>query len=187
MVYHTILKNKEGTISLNAPNPITTMSDTLIEQLKTVLLTKKLTIATAESVTCGHLQTALGSVSGSSAFFQGGITVYNLARKVKLLAVSAEHATSCNCVSQQVTNELAQGACRLFDSDLGLAATGYAEPCPEQDIAIPMAYYAVCHRNGDTLEIVRSGQLTGENLSRTAMQQQTSMAIIQAALHALTH
>lgn len=146
------------------------MNAETLEKLKTLLIGKQLSIATAESLTCGHLQAALGSVSGSSAYFAGGITAYNLRQKVRLLSIDKQHAESVNCVSSRVALEMAQAACLLFQTDLGIGTTGYAEPCPEQDILHPMAYIAICRNEGGNIRLVMTDQVVGQNLGRVEMQ-----------------
>jgi nicotinamide mononucleotide (NMN) deamidase PncC len=47
----------------------------------------RLTLAVAESVTAGHVQSRVAAVSGASGFFLGGVTAYSLEQKVKLLGV----------------------------------------------------------------------------------------------------
>ena len=45
------------------------------------------TIAVAESLTSGHRQALIGSVSGASKVFRGGIIAYMLEQKVRHLGV----------------------------------------------------------------------------------------------------
>ena len=105
-----------------------------------------LTLAVAESMTCGQVQAAIGAVSGASNFFLGGITAYTLDEKVQHLGVNRTAAKKVNCVSAEVALQMARGACRLFGSDLGMATTGYAEPAPEQGVIEPFAWWALAHR-----------------------------------------
>lgn len=109
--------------------------------IKQRLFQLNLTIAVAESLTCGLVQDRLGSVSGSSSYLVGGITAYNIDQKVNLLGVNREHAQSCNCVSQLVADEMAMGVCKLFGADIGIGTTGYAEPC--KDVKYPHAFFSI--------------------------------------------
>lgn len=104
------------------------------------------TLAVAESLTCGRLQALVGSVSGASAYFEGGVTAYTLAQKVKLLGVNRTQAKADGCVSQRVAEQMALGACKTFQCKLGIATTGYAEPAPKSGIYEPLAWWAVCDR-----------------------------------------
>src|SRR5688572_13935952 len=87
-----------------------------------------LKLAVAESLTGGHVQALVSSVSGISKVFAGGVTAYNEHQKVRHLKVDQTHAAENNCVSERVAREMALGVCRLFDVEIGLATTGYAEP-----------------------------------------------------------
>ncbi len=101
------------------------------------------TIATAESLTCGRVQTALGATSGASAYFVGGLTAYALDAKIALLGVTEASARPVNGVSADVARQLAIGATRLFGTQIGLATTGYAEADPAAGLSIPYAWIAV--------------------------------------------
>lgn len=112
-------------------------------ELKDLLTNNKLTIAVAESLTCGLVQSKIGEISGASGFLEGGITTYNLEQKVKFLCVDEFHAKSVNCVSQQVATEMATNVSRIFGSNIGIGTTGYAEPYPEAEVKIPFGFYAI--------------------------------------------
>lgn len=126
------------------------------EIIKRVSNREKITIATAESLTCGNIQAAIGAISGASDFFRGGITAYNIDVKVSLLGVDRIHAAKVNCVSSRVAYQMAQGACKLLDSDLSLSTTGYAEiPNADADYNFPHAYFSLWSR--DLNSVVKAG------------------------------
>lgn len=115
-------------------------------ELKALLLREpRLTLAVAESLTCGNLQALIGLVSGASEYFLGGVTAYTLEQKVRHLGVDRVEAKATNCVSVSVAEQMALGACRLFGSELGLATTGYAEPSAAQGVAEPFAFWALAY------------------------------------------
>lgn len=134
-------------------------------------------LAVAESLTGGCLQARITAVSGASEFFVGGVTAYALAQKVALLGVDRDHAAAVNCVSARVAEEMARGACRLFDADLALATTGYAEPAPAEGVTAPFAWIALAQRGGD----VKSWRVEGAGLARGEVQAR----VVDAALEAL--
>ena len=107
------------------------------------LLALGLRVAAAESLSVGHVQAALGRIGGASAYFAGGVTCYTIPSKVRLLGVDAAHASEVNAVSARVAEEMARGVCRLFDADLGVATTGYAEPDPARGVTTSFAWVAV--------------------------------------------
>jgi nicotinamide-nucleotide amidase len=143
----------------------------IIRRLKDFCDARGLQIATAESVTVGHLQSMLGAISGSSTFFRGGITAYNIDQKVALLNVERGHAALVDCVSLQVAEEMAKAATRLFNAHIGLATTGYAEPTDETAASGSYAYFAVVDQSADCLRPVRSGKMTSEGRDRIRTQQ----------------
>ena len=141
----------------------------------------KLTLAVAESVTCGRLQAGIGAIPGASDFFLGGITAYNLEQKIRHLGVPRELAAPVNCVSEQVAIAMAQGARRLFGADIALATTGYAEPAPAQNIARPFAWIALADAAGKTL----ARRVDCPALPRAAAQQHIADAACDILLHFL--
>jgi nicotinamide-nucleotide amidase len=118
-------------------------AQTLLVKIASALRQQEWKIAVAESVTGGRLQSLLSSQSGASDFFAGGITAYGLEQKVELLGVDQATAAATNCVSDEVSSQMAEGAIKMFGADVAIATTGYAEPFPEQQIEQPMAYVAV--------------------------------------------
>lgn len=96
----------------------------------------------AESLTCGNVQRAVGETSGISAHLAGGITCYTIDCKARLLGVSRDDAEAMNAVSPAIARQMAAGAMRMFNAQMALATTGYAEPNAEHKIEAPMGYYA---------------------------------------------
>ena len=144
-----------------------------------------LTLAVAESLTSGHLQTAIGAQSGASDFFLGGITAYSIDQKVAHLGVDRDEAEASNAVSERVADQMALGACRLFGSSLGAATTGYAEASPESGIRSPQAFWALA-RSVDTGSIVvRRGFIEMPGLNRVMVQRAVSEKVLSALLEFL--
>ena len=141
----------------------------------------RLTLAVAESLTCGRLQAAVGAISGASDFFLGGITAYSLAQKVRHLGVDRARAEPVDAVSLEVAEQMARGACALFGSDLALATTGYAEPAPDRGVPHPSAYWALAHRRADHTWVMRAGTIERPGAARVEMQE----AVAAVALAAL--
>ncbi len=141
------------------------------EELKAFLLrAPRLTLAVAESVTCGRVQARVGEISGASNFFLGGITAYSLQQKVRHLGVNRTAAKKVNCVSAQIAEQMARGVCGLFGSDLGVATTGYAEPSPSDGVAEPYAWWAIARRGARGKFSLRSGRVECPEATRTDAQ-----------------
>ncbi|MGL4331699.1 MAG: CinA family nicotinamide mononucleotide deamidase-related protein, partial [Bacteroidales bacterium] len=67
-----------------------------------ILKQKKLTFATAESCTGGYIAHQTTAISGSSAYFKGGIIAYSNEVKENLLCVKSETLLNFGAVSRQV-------------------------------------------------------------------------------------
>ena len=143
-----------------------------METLKDLMLQKRLTLAVAESLTCGRLQALIGAISGASGFFLGGVTAYTLTEKTKLLGVPRELAEPVDCVSEDVAVAMAQGARKLFGADIAISTTGYAEPAP--NAPVPFAWYAVAGVNGGCV----TGRIDCPGLARVAVQQRVAEAAL---------
>jgi len=98
------------------------------QQLATLLKEKKLTVAFAESMTCGLAAHRLGTTSGASGFLKGSIVCYDESVKVKLLHVDAQLIEKYSAESQQVTDALARNLESLITSNVYGAVTGLASP-----------------------------------------------------------
>ena len=99
-----------------------------LHTIHAVLRGREWGIATAESLTAGLIASTLARQSGASSYLRGSIVAYNLEAKVKLLSVNADIARACDCVSQEVATQMAQGARSQFGGcECVIAVTGYAE------------------------------------------------------------
>ena len=92
------------------------------------LFEQKLTLGLAESCTGGLIGHRLTNVPGSSEYFMGGIISYAYQAKVNLLGVKWETLQKYGAVSSQTVLEMAQGARRAFNSDIGLSVSCIAGP-----------------------------------------------------------
>ena len=87
-----------------------------------------MTISTAESCTGGLIAKKITDIPGSSAVLAGGCVSYTEAVKQKVLGVSGEILRAKTAVSEECAKAMAEGARRLFGSDVAVSATGYAGP-----------------------------------------------------------
>jgi len=152
-----------------------------MSKLKELMLRRPgLHLAAAESLTCGRIQARIGTISGASDFFAGGITAYTLEQKVRHLGVRREMAAPVNSVSAAVAEQMACGACTLFGADVGVATTGYAEPSAEWAVTEPFAWWAVAHRPREGPFRARSGRVDCPGASRTEAQERAADAAMDA-------
>ena len=151
---------------------------TAAELKKLILKRPALTLAVAESLTAGHVQAQVASVSGASGYFLGGITAYALEEKVKHLGVNRAHAKSVDGVSQRVAVEMAAGVAKLFNADLAVATTGYAEPAPKQKVKTPHAWWALCHRHRGGAAMMLSGFVEVPAADRVTVQARVTKIVL---------
>jgi PncC family amidohydrolase len=111
----------------------------LEEIVARVLTEQRLTIAVAESCTGGLIAHQLTNVSGSSAYFVGGVVAYSNQVKERMLGVSSETLSSYGAVSEECAREMARGVRRLLDTDVAISSTGIAGPSggtPEKPVGL---------------------------------------------------
>jgi nicotinamide-nucleotide amidase len=85
-------------------------------------------IATAESCTGGMVATALTDIPGSSAVVDRGFVTYTNDAKQQMLGVRGETLDAYGAVSEQVAQEMADGALRQSRAQLAVSITGIAGP-----------------------------------------------------------
>lgn len=89
---------------------------------------KGLTVALAESCTGGQIARRITDIPGASDVFGCGLVTYSNDMKVKLLGVSPETLEKYGAVSHQTAVEMARGARRVGQADIGVGVTGIAGP-----------------------------------------------------------
>lgn len=92
------------------------------------LISKKATLATAESCTGGMLASSIVDISGASEIFLGSIVSYANSVKKNALAVKNETLTSFGAVSEECAREMCIGVKRALASDYSVSITGIAGP-----------------------------------------------------------
>ena len=93
-----------------------------------MLLSRGLTLATAESCTGGLIAKKITEVAGASACFQTGFVTYANETKEKLLGVSHDMLKEYGAVSEQTALAMSLGARKRSGSDIGVGVTGIAGP-----------------------------------------------------------
>ncbi|KQR94630.1 damage-inducible protein CinA [Chryseobacterium sp. Leaf180] len=103
----------------------------LLDFISQTMITSKETISVAESVTSGLLQLAFSQMPNASSFYSGGLTAFTLEQKVNLLKVNENAAKKSNCVSEDISGEMALNVAKIFKTDWSVAVTGYCSPVKE--------------------------------------------------------
>lgn len=92
------------------------------------LLSKNLTISTAESLTGGMLASKLVDFPGISKVFSEGFVCYSDGAKAESLGVDRKILEKHGAVSKEVAEAMAEGAAKKSGSDIGISTTGIAGP-----------------------------------------------------------
>jgi nicotinamide-nucleotide amidase len=93
-----------------------------------MLIERKLSIATAESITAGLVAAKIGRVPGASATLLGSVIAYSNEIKHDVLGVPEEMLGEYGAVSSQVAEAMAVGVRKLMKTDLAISTTGIAGP-----------------------------------------------------------
>ncbi|MBL9021783.1 MAG: competence/damage-inducible protein A [Myxococcales bacterium] len=106
-------------------------------------------LALAESCTGGLISHLVTSYPGASDFLIGSAVVYANSAKTRMLGVSEDTLRGHGAVSAEVAAEMAQGARRLCEVDVGLSVTGIAGPSGGSSAKpVGLVYWAVAHPGG---------------------------------------
>jgi nicotinamide-nucleotide amidase len=114
--------------SRHADTVFSTDGSTVDEQVASLLRSRGMTIATAESCTGGLLAGRLTDLAGSSEYVLGGLVVYSNEAKTALAGVDPAVIAAVGAVSVEVAEALADGARARLDADVGVGITGVAGP-----------------------------------------------------------
>ncbi|OLO40960.1 competence/damage-inducible protein A [Alkalihalophilus pseudofirmus] len=122
----------------------------LMKELVNRLLAKKLTIASAESLTGGMFSQELTDFSGVSEVFSSGVVSYSNEMKEKILSVSKNTLAEYGAVSSECAIEMAQGVKKLCETDIGISFTGVAGPNQHEGKNVGTIYIGVALPNGES-------------------------------------
>lgn len=157
-----------------------TTNDEELEQVAGRLLTASgKTVAAAESLTGGGLAVRLSAAPGSSAFFKGSAVCYTSASKRDVLGVSKETLDGPGAVSEECAMEMAAGARRIFDADIGVALTGVAGPEPHDDKPVGTVCVAL---SADDREGARTFQAPGDRQMVRRWAEQSALDMLRRYL-----
>jgi nicotinamide-nucleotide amidase len=142
----------------------------LAERLQGRCLGRGVTVAVAESCTGGLVADAITDVSGSSAYFLGGIVSYSNEAKAALLDVPEPVLAAHGAVSAQVARAMAEGARARFAATVAASVTGIAGPDGGSDAKpVGLTYVAVADAAGvDVRRFIWSGDRAANKASSAA-------------------
>lgn len=98
-----------------------------VTELGILLVKNSWKVVTVESCTGGDLSSALTSIPGASAWFEGGFVTYSNNAKIKL-GVDASLIQKYGAVSTAVAEAMAIAALTFSNADVCVSTTGFAGP-----------------------------------------------------------
>ena len=116
-----------------------TMEHAVLSQLRT----RGWTLGVAESVTGGLIGARIANVAGASETFRGTIGAYATDVKRSILGVTADPV-----VSEDSAGQMAEGARRVLNADVGIAVTGVAGPAEQDGVAVGTVCFGIALPDG---------------------------------------
>jgi nicotinamide-nucleotide amidase len=101
---------------------------TMEEILGQLLKEKGLKLALAESCTGGYISHLITSVTGSSAYYNGGLIPYHNEFKQEFLRVNESIFTTVGAVSKECVEAMAKEVMQSFKANAAIAVSGIAGP-----------------------------------------------------------
>lgn len=141
------------------------------------LLSKGMTLSTAESCTGGNIAHQITKVAGSSAYFKGSVVAYSNDVKVNLLHVSADNIEKYGAVSKEVVEQMAEGVRKVLKTDFAVATSGIAGPTGGSDEKpVGTVWIAVSSPVGTVSREFRYGNVRLQNIERAT---QTALLMLK--------
>lgn len=150
------------------------------------LVSARLTIGVAESLTGGLLASTLIGVPGASAAVRGGVVAYDTRVKHALLGVDAGLLALRGAVHPEVALQMADGVRRVLTvdglpTDVGIATTGVAGPDPQDGQDVGTVFVAIVTRaGGRVVPLVLDGD-------RQEIRERTVELALEALVQELAH
>ena len=141
--------------------------DTLQGIIGDLLTRHNFSLSLAESCTGGFLSHLITSVSGSSAYYKGGIISYSDEIKIAELGVSASDIESFGVYSSEIARQMALGIKTKYNTDFSIATTGIAGPAGgTEEQPVGLVWIAVIAPDG---EVSSHKYFFGENRERNIL------------------
>ncbi|RAK11177.1 competence/damage-inducible protein cinA [Halanaerobium saccharolyticum] len=136
----------------------------ILDKVHNLLISKKLSIATAESFTGGLIAERLTSRAGSSQYFLGSIVAYNEKIKKEILEIESELLERYGVVSRECAKAMVENAARIFDSEIAAAATGAAGPAAHNGKSAGTMFVAIAYK--EKIKILKLQKNYGRKMNR---------------------
>ncbi len=129
----------------------------------------KLTLGLAESCTGGNIAHVITSIPNASRYFKGGIVAYSNGVKVNILNVNPSDLDKEGAVSEIVVTQMAEGVCKILQTDCAIATSGVAGPDGgSTEKPVGMVYIAVSCKNKTIVQKHIFGKSREQNIQRAS-------------------
>ena len=146
-----------------------------------LLKSRGVTLAVAESCTGGLLAKRLTDVPGASAVFLGGVVSYTNSVKANILNVPQSILDEHGAVSEPVARAMAEGVRARTGADYALSVTGVAGPdTDERGNPVGLVYIGLAAPDGTAVTERRFGARTREHIRQQAAN--TAFDLLRRAL-----
>ena len=125
-------------------------------------------LATAESCTGGMIASRITDIAGSSEVFDRGFVTYSNAAKQEMLEVSPGTLDAHGAVSEEVAQEMADGALKHSAAQVAVSITGIAGPGGSEFKPEGRVCFGLASPTGTTTETVEFGPLGRDNVRQAA-------------------
>lgn len=114
--------------NVNSENYLSEDNEPLEFRVMKEVISRNMTVATAESCTGGMVSARLINYPGASQAFINGMVTYTNESKHRLLGVNNDTLDKYGAVSPQTAEEMCLGVAKVSNADIGLSTTGIAGP-----------------------------------------------------------
>jgi nicotinamide-nucleotide amidase len=115
----------------------------LMNEAFSILKTKGLTIACAESLTGGKFQEQFTAIPGAGDLLKGGIVCYSNEVKMDLLDINPLTIEQVGAVSEECARDLAINVANKLNSNIGISFTGVAGPSESEGKPVGTVYIGI--------------------------------------------
>ncbi len=119
----------------------------LLLDLHNTMAKNNLKLSIAESCTGGLISSMIVAMPGASVWFAGGVIVYSIESKMKLLGISQDDILQHGAVSHAICKQMAEKTRHHLSTDIGISITGNAGPTAEKNSTTGIAYIGFSIRN----------------------------------------
>jgi len=147
-----------------------------VVSLISLLASRGLTVAVAESLTGGLVVAELTKTAGASAVVRGGVVAYATQLKHELLGVDAQLLAEVGPVHADVAGQMAAGVAARLGATIGLSTTGVAGPDPQGDHAVGEVFVG----------LAVAGNITTHKLALSGSREQIRRSTVEACLGLLS-